>query len=208
MAKNSKGENDICRFCIAPLQPTPSVLVPVDPFLTDMRYQILTTVGKQECARSKSLITIRNWPQDSLESFIRVLDGAARGSIEDFAWGRTVRGSLWSSKACCESGRRHNKKWTFVTIPPIELVAKLHLVSNHNMDLVGYKMLVVKSEGKVLPLVPPLSFHSRWEQRGSSWMHHVDLIFVTAEIPNVKNTDIKFSERHSLDVSFLGMCHF
>ncbi len=64
------------------------------PFLTDMRYQILTTLGKQESARSKSLITIRNWPQDSLESFIRVLDGAARGSVEDFAWGRTVRGSL------------------------------------------------------------------------------------------------------------------
>ncbi len=95
-----------------------------------------------------------------------------------------------------------------MTIPPIELVAKLHLVLNHNRDLAGYKMLVVKSGGKVVSLIPPLSFHSRWEQRGSPWMHHVDLIFVTAEISNVKDNDIKLSERHSIDVSFLGMCHF
>jgi hypothetical protein len=64
------------------------------PALTDMRYQILTNVAKQECARSKSIITIWNWPQDSLESYIRVLDGVATGSLENYAWGRTVRGSL------------------------------------------------------------------------------------------------------------------
>ena len=180
-----------------------------DPFLTDMRYKMLTEMDKTESTRSSIKVTVPNWVQPSVEGFINSLKRTAHGSVETPAWNRMPMqcGPLWSVIPIPGSdGRLHKKTWTFTTMQAVNEVAKLHLVSTLRPDgtsRVGYGPVLLKSGGKIFSLVPPMTFCSYAKQMGSSWCHVVDVRCPVVSIPNSKtDTELQFSETHDTDVSF------
>ena len=197
-----------CRGCIGPLSSPPVTLITADPFITDLRCLLLKRIDQVESTKSVVKVTVPNWVQPSVEGFINVLRRISHGSAEDPAWDRMPMGCdlLWSDIPIPGSDRRLRKKsWTITTMRGINEVAKLHSISETKPDgtsKVGYGPIVIKSGGKVLSLVPPMTICSYAQQKGSSWRHVVDVSCPIVSIPNAKKSDLQFSEEHRTDVSF------
>ena len=203
-----EGEREGCRGCIGPLSSPPVILITAEPFITDLRCLLLKRIDQVESTKSVVKVTVPNWVQPSVEGFINMLRHTCRGSADDPAWDRMPMGCdlLWSDIPIPGSAGRHRKKsWTITTMAGINEVAKLHTVSEIKPDgtsKVGYGPILIKSGGKVLSLVPPMTMCSYAQRKGSSWRHVVDVTCPIVSIPNAKNADLQFSEEHRIDVSF------
>ena len=169
-----------------------------------MRYLFHQALMGHEDARSAVTIRVPNWTYDSIVQYMNVLQATARGTPASPAWDRMPYSPVWSIKPVRNSkGQFKNTCWTYTTMAPIVEAAKLDSVSPVSESGVGVGSLVLKSGGKVISLVPPMTFKFTAKPIGDSFLQHVEVRCATVTIANTDGvTGLNFVETHAMDVSF------